>query len=154
MHDLDVKMQECARNNFKINTSNLPVNNTVRFETESKNQNSKLNHVSLTQLDLFLIVRPTFICKLTKPFLSEYNPFNNHVCCISQCQDFSLSLKVMLIVCANEATIYIPKLMVEILHSVIRRCLVLINYSTFYCVFIRCAYNLVAAYKHRTLIYW
>ena len=41
------KIQQNKRSNITIITSNLPVNNTVRFETDSKNGHAKRNHVSL-----------------------------------------------------------------------------------------------------------
>ena len=48
------KMKQNKRNNsITIITSNLPVNNTVRFETENKNGHAKSTNVRLLKLGHF-----------------------------------------------------------------------------------------------------
>ena len=51
--NLDEKNLHIQRNNFTIITSNLPVNNTVRFETDKKEKHI-FNHVSI-KYDAFIL---------------------------------------------------------------------------------------------------
>ena len=50
--NFDEKNLQVQRNNFTIITSNLPVNNTVRFETDNKKEKHILN-VSITYIFSF-----------------------------------------------------------------------------------------------------
>ena len=46
-HGIKDNVRRNLQNNFTIITSNLPVNNTVRFETDYRGRNTKLDNVRL-----------------------------------------------------------------------------------------------------------